>query len=543
MWGSGSGATRVAAGAAACGLFVAVPSCRIPDLRLADPGPVMPGDYVVPGGTAPPALAAVVGGCAAGVVLEPDNSARLGIDQFFNDPTLTGLIAQALAGNQELKILEQDIQVASNEIMSRRGAYLPFLGFRGNAGVERPSDFTPIGQAERQLEYFPGKHFPDPRPNFLLSTNVFWQLDIWRELRNARDAAIERYQAAVERRNFFVTRMVAEIADSYYELMALDKRLEILNQTIDLMEQSQRVAEALKASGRGTELGVQRFLAEVRRNQSEKLIVAQHIVEVENRINFLLGRYPQPVVRSAGDYIDLSLHALSAGVPAQLLQYRPDVRQAERELVAAGLDIKVARARFFPRLDLFAGIGYEAFSPKYLFMTPESLIYNAAGEMTAPLVNKMAIRADYLSANARQLEAVYNYQRVVLNAYTEVVNRLSKVQNYRKSIALKRQQLDALHVSVDLASQLFQRARADYVDVLFAQRDQRDAATVLIETKQQELSAVVNAYQALGGGYLMSGAAPALPPAGGQPAPPQPLDAPRPAPAADPMPVPQGATK
>ena len=186
---------------------------------------------------------------------------------------------------------------------------------------------------------------------------------------------------------------------------------------------------------------------------------------------------------SAG-FLDLNIHTLSVGVPAQLLQNRPDIRQAERELAAAGLDVKVARAHFFPMLAITGGVGYEAFNPKYLFLTPESLIANVAGDLVAPLINKKAIQAEYLSANARQLQSVYNYQRVILNAFTEVVNRVSKVQNYSKSIEIKKQQLESLEAAVDVASKLFQPARVEYMDVLLAQRDLLDARMVLIETKK-----------------------------------------------------------
>jgi len=206
----------------------------------------------------------------------------------------------------------------------------------------------------------------------------------------------------------------------------------------------------------------------------------------------------------SGEFIDLNLHTLSIGVPSQLLQNRPDIRQAERELEAAGLDVKVARARFFPTLTITAGVGCQAFNPRYLFITPEALIANVAGDLVAPLINKKAIKAEYLSANARQLQTVYNYQRVILNAFTEVTNRLSKVENYRKSIEIKKQQLESLVASVEAASRLFQSARAEYMDVLFAQRDLMDARTVLVGTKQQQLSAIVNTYQALGGGGYLS---------------------------------------
>jgi len=273
------------------------------------------------------------------------------------------------------------------------------------------------------------------------------------------------------------------------------------------------VAKANKAAGRGTELAVQRFQAEVRKNQSEKLIIQQDIVEVENRINFLAGRFPQQVTRSSVDFLDVRLPALSVGAPAQILQNRPDIRQAERELEAAGLDVQVARANFYPSLNIVSGVGFRAFNPNYLFMTPESLIYNAAGELTAPLLNKAAIKAEYLTANAIQLQKIYDYQRTVLNAYTEVINRMAKVENFRQSIEIKKQQLASLEASVDTATKLFQNARTEYVDVLFSQRDMMEARMVIIATKQQQLAAVINTYQALGGGGVVPGFGPPVDPA------------------------------
>ena len=246
-----------------------------------------------------------------------------------------------------------------------------------------------------------------------------------------------------------------------------------------------------------------RFQAEVRKNQSEKLIVRQEIIEVENRINFLVNRYPQPVERmSAGfsEFFDLNIHTLSVGVPSQLLLNRPDIRQAERDLAAAGLDVKVARVNFFPQLTITGGVGLEAFELRYLF-EPQAVIGSIAGGLVGPLVNFRAIKADYLTANARQLQSVYNYQRVILEAFTQVINRMTMVENYRKSIEIKKQQLASLVASVEIASRLFQFVRVDYMDVLFAQRDMMDARMVLINTKREQLSAIANAYQALGGGW------------------------------------------
>ncbi|APW59478.1 TolC family protein [Paludisphaera borealis] len=490
---------RAVAIAMACSFLLVLPSCGIPALRYPKPGPGVPDSFDLRKADPKSDLPDVFD-----KAISSENSAQVRIEDFFNDPMLTGLMYTALGGNQELRILIENVQIASNEIMSRQGAYLPFVFLGGGVGVDKVSNYTLPGAGIRDDPFRPGMFLPNPLPNFLLGPTFLWTPDIWRQLHNAKDAAAARYYAAAEARNYFVTRMLADIAENYYQLMALDKRLEILDQTIALQERSLEVAKSIKEGARGTELPVQRFLAEVRRNQSEKLIVNQDIIETENRINFLLGRNPQRVERMSGDFIDLSLHELSIGVPPQLLQNRPDIRQAERELAAAGLDVKVARKRFYPQMLITSGVGYQAFDPRYLFITPEALIANVAGNLIAPFINKKAIRADYLSADARQLQCVYNYQRVVLNAFTEVINRLSKVENYRNSIEIKKQQLAALEKSVQVAMSLFQFARADYVDVLFAQRDLRDARTVTVETKQQQLSAIIDTYQALGGGsYLL----------------------------------------
>ncbi len=475
-----------------CSVLLVLPACGIPDLRHADPGAPIPPD-------------------SAGASME--NSSQVPIEEFYRDPLLTSLIHQSLAGNQELKIMSEEVAIAANEVLARSGAYLPFLSAGGATGLTRLSQFTQEGAGLRDDPYLPGRFFPNPFGNFGTGFNLTWQLDIYRQLRNARDAAMQRYIAASERRSYFVTTLVAEIADNYYGLMALDKRLENLNNIIALQENSLRIARAKKEGARGTELAVQRFLAEVRKNHSEKLIVHQDIVVAENRINFLLGRYPQPVPRNTGEFINLNMHPLSLGVPSQLLTFRPDIRQAERNLAAAGLDVKVARVNFFPQLVISGGVGLQSLLIEHLF-EPQAVLGDVAAGLVGPFINKRAIRAQYLSANASQLQTVYNYQRVIINAFTEVVNRVSMVENYRKSVDIKKLQVESLVASVDSATKLYEFAfpDVDYLDVLIAQRDLWEARRVLIDTKREQLTAIVNTYQALGGGGYLAPMPNPLPP-------------------------------
>jgi outer membrane protein, multidrug efflux system len=504
---------HVIATAIACSMLLLLPSCHIPEHRQAEPAPDLPAAFNGAASSKDAATSPENGTTC------PENSSELGIEEFYTDPMLRILIQQGLASNRELRILDEEVQIARSEILARQGAYLPLVTIGAGGGLDQYSRYTLDGATLNNDPYLPGKHFPNPLPNTEAGVNFTWQLDVWRQLRNARDAAEQRSLGAAEKRNYFVTRLIAEIAENYYGLMALDRRLETLDKTIELQQQSLKIAVAKRDAGRGTELAVQRFQAEVRKNQSEKPIVNQEIIETENHINFIVNRFPEPVERTSAGFFDLNIHALSAGVPSQLLRNRPDIRQAERELMAAGLDVEVARARFYPTVAINGGVGFQAFNPAYIFTNPgQAFIATVAGGLTAPLINFKAIQADYISANAKQLESIYNYQRVILNAFTEVINRLSMVENYRKSIELKKQQLEALEASVDNASKLFQNARAEYVEVLLAQRDYMDARMVLIETKKQQLSAIVNAYQALGGGGGAAGHGPPVERA--EPAPP-----------------------
>ena len=189
-----------------------------------------------------------------------------------------------------------------------------------------------------------------------------------------------------------------------------------------------------------------------------------------------------------------------AGIPSQLLAIRPDIRQAELRLEAAKVDVQVAKANFYPSFSLTARLGFQAFNPLHV-IRPESIIYNLAGDMVAPLINKNGIRATYLIANARQLQTVYEYERSILNAHIEVVNQLSKLDNFTKSFEIKRMEADMLAQSVVISNKLFRSARADYLEVLLTQREALDSKLELIEIRLKQLESKVSLYRSLGGGW------------------------------------------
>jgi NodT family efflux transporter outer membrane factor (OMF) lipoprotein len=420
---------------------------------------------------------------------------------FFTDPNLAILIDTALKNNQELNITLQEIEIARNEVRAKKGELLPSVGYRAGVGIDKAGRYTSQGAGDASTEITPGKKVPDYLGDFIVGINANWEVDIWNKLHNAKDAEVDRYLSTIEGKNFVLSNLIAEVANSYYELLSLDYQLDIVKQNIALQKNALEIVKVQKQAARATELAVQKFEAEVKSTQSREFEIRQGIRETENRINFLLARYPQPIARKETGFMDLPLAPVSTGVPSQLLANRPDIRQAELELAASKLDVKVARAQFYPSFDISAMIGFNAFNPSYLVKFPESLITSLVGDLAGPLINKNAIKAQYLTANARQLQAVYNYERSILSGYIEVANQLSNISNLQQTFEQKQEQVKVLNKSVDVSNALYKAARADYLEVLTTQRDVLEARLELAETKKNQLGAVVNIYKDLGGGW------------------------------------------
>lgn len=428
------------------------------------------------------------------------NIALIKWKEFFNDNLLIELIDTALKNNQELNIVLQEIAISNNEIQEKKGEYLPFLHLKTGGGIEKEGRFTRHGAVDEQLTIKDGENFPEPFSDVLLGLQANWELDVWKKLRNAKKSAVLNYLATVEGKNFMLTNLIAEISESYYELMALDNLLDIVNQNIEIQKDALNVVRQQKKATKVTQLAVNRFEAQLLNTTNLQFDIKQRIIEAENRINFLTARYPSPIKRASTSFTDITLDSLNVGVPSQLLLNRPDIRQAEYKLAAAKLDVKVARANFYPSIGITANAGFQSFNPAFL-LNPESIMYNFAGDLLAPLVNRNAIKAAYKSANSFQIQAVYEYEQSILNAYIDVVNQLNKLENYSQSFNTKKEEVVILKQSINIANSLFYAARADYAEVLFTQREALEAKIDLVEIKMQQMSAKVNLYRALGGGW------------------------------------------
>lgn len=427
--------------------------------------------------------------------------AKINWRSYFADPLLIKLIDTALVSNFDLQIALQRIEISRSSVKMAKGASLPQVGLNIGGGVRKFGLYTMDGAGNITTEITPGQIVPINLPDMYLGLQASWEIDIWGKLRNQRKAAISQYLSSIEGTNFVISNLLADVAIGYYELLALDNELTIVRQTIQKQQEALDVIKSQKEDGRANDLAVQQFQAILLNSQAMEIETQQQIVEIENKINFLLGRYPQTIQRNKETLFNEIPQQIASGIPSQLLSNRPDIREAEFQVQASKFDLKSAKAAFFPNLNITAGFGFQAFNPEFLFASPASLAYSALGNLVAPLINRNALNAQFNTAKATQLTAMYNYQKTILNGYVEVANQLSNIKNLQEINSIKKQQGDILTLSVETSNELYKSGRANYLEVLLAQQNSLQTKLEVINTNKRQRIATVNIYKALGGGW------------------------------------------
>ncbi|MGR8940349.1 MAG: TolC family protein [Gammaproteobacteria bacterium] len=421
--------------------------------------------------------------------------------QYFADPILVKLIDTAIKNNIDLQVALQRIEMSRSSVKLANGALLPKVGLNVGGGVQKFGLYTMDGAGNASTEITPGQIVPENLTDINIGLQASWEVDIWGKLRNQRKSALAQYLATMEGTNFVISNLVADVAIHYNGLLALDNALDIIRATIKKQQEALEVIKIQKEAGRANELAVQQFKAQLLNSRVLEKNALQQIVEAENKINFLLGRYPQRIERKKEVLLSAIPQQISSGLPSQLLANRPDVREAEYQIEASKFDLKAAKAAFFPNFNITATLGFQAFNPDFLFTSPASLAYSLMGTVVAPLINRNALKAQFNTAKANQLTAMHNYQKTILNGYIEVVNQLSNVEKLQKIHSLKEQQSEVLKKSVDTSKELYKTARATYLEILIAQQSALQANLELIDVVKQQRIAAVNIYKALGGGW------------------------------------------
>ncbi|WP_428656581.1 efflux transporter outer membrane subunit [Runella sp.] len=432
------------------------------------------------------------------------NSAEIHWKTYFSDTTLTALIDTALNNNIDIRLAMQRIEMGRAQVEQAKGLTLPFVSGVGSVGQRRFGKYTMDGIGNYDTNFSNNitkdQNIPEYLPDFNIGLQSSWEIDIWGKLRTRKEAALARYLATVEGRNFVITNLIADIAFAYYELLAFENELDIIRENIALQDNELSIIRIQKDAGRANELAVNQFEAQLLNSKSFEVEIVQRIIETENRINLLSGRFPQPIRRNKARFTTPLPALVHVGIPAELLKNRPDVRQAEYELMATKAHVYIAKAAFYPSLNLTAALGLQSFNPEFL-ITPHSIAYNIVGGLTAPLFNKSALKAELKTARATQVEALYNYQKSILNGYFEVYNQMALINNLEKLHTLKTSEATVLNKSIQTASDLFSTGRASYLEVILNRKNALQSKIELIDVRKRQYYSLINIYRALGGGW------------------------------------------
>lgn len=415
---------------------------------------------------------------------DTNNIASLPFKQLFSDTVLAGLIAQGFAQNIDLKIAYQRIIAAEANHRQSRASFLPDLN--GNASVK-----------QSKLAFPQGFGIINSSTQYDAGLTASWEADIWGKLKSAKRAALASMLQTEEARKAIQTQLMADITNRYFTLLAMDQQLGILEQTVKNRKTDVRTMKSLKAANMVT--GAAEVQSEASMYAAEVAIpkLQQQIRTIENSLNGLLARPSGPIKRTSLNEQQL-LVDLNAGVPAQLLQNRPDVKQAEYAFMAAFENTNVARKLFYPSITLTAAGGFTSFSLKD-WLTPDGLFGHIAAGIAQPIFSKGANKARLTIAKATQQEAALNFQKSLLTAGEEVSNALFAYQTAITQQSIRVKQLTALQKSVDFTKKLLRYSSAtNYTDVLTSEQNLLAAQLEDVDDKLQQWQAVIALYRALG---------------------------------------------
>lgn len=400
--------------------------------------------------------------------------------ELFTDTVLQQLIEKGIANNTDLNIARLKVREAEALLTSSKLAYLPSVSL------------TPQGT----IKSIEGN---SPTKTYNLAASADWELDIFGRLTNAKREAKAVLEQSQAYKQAVQTQLIATIANSYYTLLMLDKQLDISRRTAEIWAENLRVMKALKKAGQTTEMAVAQIEASKLSVDASLLSLEQQITEVENSLSSLLGVVPQRIDRSTLDMQSFP-DTLSVGVPLQLLQRRPDVRQSEAALAEAFYTTNRAYSAFYPAITLSGSAGWTN-AAGAIISNPGEWLFSAVGALVQPLFNRGQNIANLKVAKARQEEALLTFRQTLLNAGTEVNDALLQWQVARRRLDLDRQQIISLQSAVRSSELLMRHSSQNYLEVLPARQTLLDAELSAVSDRFEEIQGVINLYHALGGGY------------------------------------------
>jgi outer membrane protein, multidrug efflux system len=415
--------------------------------------------------------------------------------EFFSDTTLRQLIDTALVHNYDLQTALTRISISGQEVKRAKAAFLPTLSAQISAGTSVYGKNTLNGISD---EAFLGvDHIED----YSVAVNLSWQADIWGKLRRQKEAAVADYLQTFEATRAVQTTLIADVAEGYYNLLMLDAQLKIARDNLALGDSILSITKLRKTSGDVTQLAVEQ--ADVQKQASALLVpqLEQSRTIQENALRILTGTLPASITLTE-DIRDLSVPgSLDAGVPALLVSRRPDVRAAEFGLRAANARVGAAQANLYPGLNITAGGGLDAFKVSNWFSIPNSLFGLASGVILQPILEGRQLKTQLEEAKIAREQAVIAFRQSVLNAIGEVSDALVTRAQLQQQEQIADYRLSTLKLAIGHAQLLFKSGLADYLEVITAQGNLLQSELDVASIKREQLSAVVELYRSLGGGW------------------------------------------
>ena len=409
----------------------------------------------------------------------------------FADPVLDGLIRTALRESKDLKISTARLEEFRGRYDLARSALFPQVGAAASAGRQRTTELGQVplpSTATNPVELYQG------------SVLASWEIDLWGKLRRGTEAARANLLATEEGRKSVVLALVASVASAYVSLLELDRQLEIARNTALSREDSFRIFTLRFGAGFVSELELSQAKSEYQLAQASIRSLSKGIALQENALSVLLGRNPGPIER--GKTLDgLGLPSVPAGLPSEILARRPDIRQAEQDLISANAQIGVVRSLYFPSISLTGLFGWESTRLSQLFTGP-ARTWSWAVPATQPIFTGGSIGAQIKAVEALRDQSLLQYQKVIQNAFRDVEDALADQRRTRDQLETQGRQVDSLKTYARLARLRYDNGYTSYLEVVDAERSLFDAELAYSQTQGALFQALINLYKAMGGGWI-----------------------------------------
>lgn len=404
-------------------------------------------------------------------------------EQLYTDTTLQGLIRKTLTYNKDMLIAAARIKELA--AMKR----IDFANLFPQVGVKV--------YAEKEAENYGGDHYKQSS-EFDLKGTATWELDLWGKLRWAKDKSIADFVGSLENQSALKMSLIAQVAQSYFELVALDNELSIVKKTVDARQESLHLVRLRYEGGLIPEIPFRQAQVELARTATLVPDLERKITLKENEIAFLTGEYPHRIKRSVLPEEVILPGSLPVGLPSSLLERRPDVRKAEQDLIAANAAVGVAFTSLFPTISLTASFGGESAELHDLLKSPTHLL---SASLLQPIFAMGKNRAMLKAKKAAYEQAVYAYEKTVLNAFKDAYNAISEFSKIKEIYETRLRLEQSSKIALDLAQLQYLNGYIGYIDLLDAQRGYLDAQIALNNAIRDKQLTVVNLYKALGGGW------------------------------------------